>query len=105
LENAFQFSRPGTAVQARSSTTGPQFVLSVGDQGEGMYPAQAARIGAYSQFDRQTREQQGTGLGLAIVKKLVDLHGGQLAIQSRRGAGATFKVTLPTQGPPSIARS
>jgi signal transduction histidine kinase len=105
LENAFQFSRPGTPVHARSSTTGPQFMLSVGDQGEGMDPAQVARIGAYSQFDRQTREQQGTGLGLAIVKKLVDLHGGHLVIQSRRGAGATFKVTLPTQVPPSMARS
>ncbi|HSF76722.1 MAG TPA: ATP-binding protein, partial [Microcoleus sp.] len=37
----------------------------------------------------------GTGLGLAIVKRAVELHGGQLAIDSQEGKGTTFTITLP----------
>lgn len=37
----------------------------------------------------------GTGLGLAIVKKCVDLHGGQIIVESQIGVGTMFKVTLP----------
>ena len=41
------------------------------------------------------RPHDGTGLGLSIVKGLVELHGGELAIRSRVGAGTTVSVRLP----------
>jgi nitrogen-specific signal transduction histidine kinase len=48
-----------------------------------MTKEQIDAIGAYTQFDRQIYEQQGSGLGLSITKKLLDLHDGLLAIQSK----------------------
>jgi two-component system phosphate regulon sensor histidine kinase PhoR len=43
----------------------------------------------------RSRMQGGTGLGLAIVKHIVENHGGHVAVQSERGNGSTFTVTLP----------
>ncbi len=42
-----------------------------------------------------TRVYGGTGLGLAIVKKIITLHGGKIWVESQKGAGAQFKLTLP----------
>ena len=42
-----------------------------------------------------TREHEGSGIGLALVRELVDLHGGEIAVESPAGAGACFTVRLP----------
>ena len=44
----------------------------------------------------------GTGLGLYISRSLVELHGGQIKLESRLGKGTCFTVTLPTQRPEGI---
>jgi signal transduction histidine kinase len=93
--NAFKFSPPGSSVRVIASLTSGQYSLAVSDQGQGMTADQVAAIGAYTQFNRDTQEQQGSGLGLAIAKRIVELHGGNFTIQSTRGTGTTVTATLP----------
>jgi signal transduction histidine kinase len=47
------------------------------------------------------RHEGGTGLGLAIVKHLVDVHGGQVTLESTLGQGTTVTLQLPTEVPVS----
>ena len=65
------------------------------DQGIGIPPEDQAHL--FDAFYRSSNVGtiSGTGLGLAIVKKCVDLHGGQIAVESEVGLGTTFTVILP----------
>ena len=101
IDNAFKFSTAGTVVRVESSFSNGELTLSIADRGQGMDAAQVAGIGAYSQFNRKSNEQQGAGLGLAIARRIVELHGGQFGIQSEPGVGTTVTVKLPATPPPT----
>lgn len=81
--------------------------MSVRDTGIGLSPSQCARIfEPFLQADASiTRRFGGTGLGLAIVRRLVQLHGGELGVDSEPGHGAEFwfELPLPLACPPELA--
>ena len=95
IDNACKFSDPGTPIEIRSEISDGWFVLRVGDRGRGMTPEQIDGIGAHMQFERKLYEQQGSGLGLSIAKRIVELHGGELVIESQPDQGSTVSVKLP----------
>jgi two-component system, sensor histidine kinase and response regulator len=95
VQNAFKFSEAETPVQVRLAETFNGVELSVTDQGRGFSTEQIRRIGAYVQFDRKMQDQQGLGMGLVIAKRLAELHGGELAIEGRKGSGTTVTIKLP----------
>ncbi len=95
VQNAFKFSEPGTPVNISLKDVSNNLVLSISNQGRGFSTEQVARIGAYMQFERKINEQQGLGLGLTIAKRLVELHGGALSIEGKKGEGATVIAKLP----------
>jgi signal transduction histidine kinase len=76
-------------------------VIEVKDTGSGIPPEHQPRV--FERFYRvdkgRSRALGGTGLGLAIVKHIVLMHGGTVSVQSRPGAGSTFRITLPATGP------
>lgn len=95
IGNAFKFSSTGQQVRLHASLNSSQYLLTISDNGLGMDAGQISAIGAYTQFNRNSREQQGSGLGLAIAKRIVELHGGNFSIQSTAGAGTLVSITLP----------
>lgn len=95
VQNAFKFSEPGMPVTVTLKEAFNTIVFSVANLGRGFSTEQVARIGAYMQFERKMNEQQGLGLGLTIAKRLVELHGGALSIEGKKGEGATVVAKLP----------
>ena len=73
--------------------------VAVADTGIGIAPAdQAAVFEEFKQVGRHyTNKQEGTGLGLTLTRRFVELHGGQLTLESVPGQGSTFTFTLPSQ--------
>nr|WP_320131656.1 ATP-binding protein [uncultured Holophaga sp.] len=95
LSNAIKFSPDGAEVKLSTSTDGHWLALAVSDQGPGIPESEQVRV--FERFYRSplTRGVPGTGLGLAIVKHLASLMGGEIALESRPGHGATFTLRLP----------
>ncbi|MGB8602555.1 MAG: ATP-binding protein [Rhizomicrobium sp.] len=98
LTNAFKFTPEDGEVSVRvvlDVTGGVR--LSVIDTGIGMDPSKiAAALQPFRQLDGTlARRFGGTGLGLSITKTLVELHGGQLLIDSAVGYGTTVTIALP----------
>ncbi len=103
LSNAVKFTPAEGVVtlqasRVESTTTTPGSVrISVSDTGPGIDPADHQRIfEKFTQIDASaTRAQGGTGLGLTICRDLSDLLGGTIDVESAKGHGATFILTIP----------
>ncbi len=80
--------------------------VRVEDTGEGIPPEELTAI--FDKFHQVRRDGQhkahGTGLGLTIVKSLIELHGGQIWVESELGKGSCFIFTLPTTPVPPASR-
>jgi len=74
-------------------------VTRVSDTGHGIKSEDISKLfSAFQQLDSGlARQHDGTGLGLAICKRLVNLMGGEIAVESTWGEGSTFSFTLPFQ--------
>jgi len=95
--NAIKFSQPGTAIDLHIAQSDGSTTITVRDQGEGIPQEEIHKL--FLPFEktstRSTHGEQGAGLGLAIVRKIVEAHGGSIAVESMVGSGSTFTVRLP----------
>jgi signal transduction histidine kinase/CheY-like chemotaxis protein len=97
VTNAHMYSEEGGEIEVRVGADGERVEIVVADSGVGLTPDERERV-----FDRFYRARSatamspGTGLGLSIVKSLVELHEGEIELESEPGRGTTFHVFLPT---------
>jgi PAS domain S-box-containing protein len=94
--NAIKFTEQGE-VKVEVAVSDETFFISVSDTGPGISkPDQKKIFEEFQQADgSSTREKGGTGLGLSIAKKIVEMHGGQIWVESTLGKGSNFRFTLP----------
>jgi signal transduction histidine kinase len=97
LSNAIKFTPEGGRISLKANRTDGAVEITVTDTGIGIAPEDQAAI--FEEFRQvgsdETRKQEGTGLGLTLAKKFVELHGGQIWVESEPGRGSTFTFTLP----------
>ncbi len=96
IENAIKYSEPDTKVLVTTEETNGELVVQVSDQGRGIAQEELTHV-----FERFYRGQNcrtdtpGNGLGLYLAKYVVELHSGQIEVESELGHGSTFTVRLP----------
>lgn len=101
LHNAIKFTPEGGALRIDLRQRGEGVEVSIADSGIGISPEQRVHIFErfYKADKSRTGATGGSGLGLSIVKRIVELHAGQVDVQSTPGAGTTFTVSLPLDTP------
>ena len=102
ISNALKYSPKGGQITVSGKMMSPELIqFAVSDQGMGIPKEHLAKM--FQRFmrvdNRDTREIGGTGIGLFLVKALVEMHGGQIWLDSVYGEGTTFYFTLPTTQP------
>ncbi|HID62957.1 MAG TPA: GHKL domain-containing protein, partial [Anaerolineae bacterium] len=102
LDNAVKYCPEGSEVQVRLRTDAEGIVVEVADNGPGIPEEDLPYIfeKMYRVEKEGTRAVEGSGLGLSIVKRIVELHGGQVAVESTVGKGTTFRISLPLADEP-----
>jgi signal transduction histidine kinase len=103
LSNAVGFSKPGDTVAISCWRDGSTIVFTVEDQGIGIPRDEQAKV--FDRFEGRSlgSSHRGAGLGLSIVKSLVELHGGDVFLESEPGHGTRVTVRLPAEGRPAKA--
>ena len=96
LSNAVKFTPEGGTITLTVAPAGAHCLLQVKDTGIGIRTEQIPYL--FERFHQAegsaSRSYEGSGLGLALVKELVELHGGQISVESVYGEGTTFSVWL-----------
>ncbi len=96
VSNALKFTPRGGQVTVTADGHDGELELVVADTGVGISPEDLERLGRpYEQAGGVDQRAKGTGLGLSLVRAFANLHGGEMSIESRLGAGTTVSVRMP----------
>ena len=94
LSNAFKFTPTLGKVFVRAQLEKGRLKVTIEDSGNGIPPEELEKI--FERFYQvEGTEDQGTGIGLALVKELVQIHHGQISVESAQGKGTIFKISIP----------
>jgi two-component system phosphate regulon sensor histidine kinase PhoR len=97
LDNALKYTPPKTKISITTQLRRDEIEIHFSDNGPGIPSSDLPHI--FERFYRvekgRSREKGGTGLGLSIVKHIIQLHGGQIRVESGLGKGTTFIISIP----------
>ncbi len=97
LDNANKYSPEEPKIKVKTKNEGHFYVIEISDEGMGMETENKKKI-----FEKFFREEtgnihnvKGQGLGLSYVKKIIELHKGQILVESQKGKGSYKRVSKP----------
>ena len=97
LDNANKYSPETPEIKISTRNEGNYYVIEISDKGMGMEQQNKVKI-----FEKFFREEtgnihnvKGQGLGLSYVKKIIELHHGQVIVDSEKDKGSTFTLKIP----------
>ncbi|MDD9914437.1 MAG: HAMP domain-containing sensor histidine kinase, partial [Rhodospirillaceae bacterium] len=95
ITNAVQYTPEGGTITVSARRNDDYLAIAVADTGAGIPEEEVGRI--FNKFERgdQSSRESGAGLGLALVKSLIELHGGEIHVESQVDKGATIECRLP----------
>jgi signal transduction histidine kinase len=102
VSNAINFTPARGHIEVAARRQDGTLVLTVADTGVGMAPEDQAELFQKFATARRAGAESGAGLGLALVKRLIELHGGSVALESKPGAGTRVTCRVPCEPPASI---
>ena len=93
ISNAFKYTDEGQAITITLKEENDRLLLQVKDTGHGIPLSKQSKI--FERFYKVDNEHIGTGIGLSLVHRLVELHHGEIQLDSAEGSGSTFTIYLP----------
>lgn len=95
IHNAIKFTHPGGRITVTTKMFEGSVAVDISDTGTGIAKDDLPHI--FERFYKadSARAEKGTGMGLAIAKHIVEVHGGNIWVQSEEGKGSTFSFNLP----------
>jgi len=97
LDNAIKYSAEVPKIEILTENIGNQITIKIKDNGIGM--SGSVQKNVFKKFYREERGNihnvKGHGLGLSYVKKIIEIHQGEVSVESEKGIGSTFTVKLP----------
>ena len=96
VSNAIKYSNVGGTVTVVIQRVENEIAVEVRDEGIGIKPEELSKLfNAFQQASNAFGSDEGTGLGLVITKRLLEMHGGQIWVDSEWGKGTTFRFRIP----------
>lgn len=95
LSNALKYTPAGGFIHVSLTDEGERLRIEVKDSGKGIDKEELTKV--FERFFQAKGAASGTGIGLALVKSFVDLHHGEVRVESELGKGTCFIVLLPRQ--------
>jgi len=104
LTNAVKYNHVGGEVVVSCTQRGDNVLVAVADTGIGISEHELEKVFArfHRSDDPMALIESGAGLGLDLARHYVNLHGGEIWVESRLGEGSVFRFTLPVDGPPEF---
>ncbi len=97
IDNAVKYAREKPALSIQTLNSGQNLIVIVSDEGIGIEKEYHKKV--FDKFFRvptgDVHDVKGFGLGLSYIKKIIELHEGSIALQSEKGKGSTFTITIP----------